>query len=201
MSAARTDRRRGHGAARWVGRIVPLGLLLAGLYLMNDARVFLKDAASAEGEVVSVNISTSRDSETGAISYSYRPNIQFTTADGRSRVSPTHISSSNYDYAVGTRLAVLYDPANPSDLRIDSFWSLWLLPGMFTIFGAMFLVLFGVLGVGTRKRRAGAGSAETAPELPPEAPEAPPDAPRSPPGYRKPRRENRYEDYPPTVRR
>ena len=67
--------------------------------------------------------------------------VEFTTADGR-RLRFRSDSASRFDpYVVGQPVAVLYDPAEPQQARIDSGTLRWVLPAVFIAIGGVFLVL------------------------------------------------------------
>ena len=55
----------------------------------------------------------------------YFPVIQFTTASGVTVTTESKTSKSGLN--VGQKIPVLYDPNDPKNLEIDSFWSRWVL--------------------------------------------------------------------------
>ncbi|MEM9012138.1 MAG: DUF3592 domain-containing protein [Pseudomonadota bacterium] len=134
--------------------LIPLGFLVAGGYLLLDAYRFSQTAVRVQGEVIALEEATRRQTSNGEsfrrTTTTYRPTIRFTDRSGREREATTHMSSSNYDYPIGTRLDVLYDPAAPDELRVDGPMSLWGLPAI--LLGGGLLALL-VMGYGTRKRR------------------------------------------------
>lgn len=126
------------GFPRWVWWVVyalPLLFLLIGIGALVEAVLFSAGASRTVGLVVDVSVS--RDSD-GA---SYAPMIAYQSADGQTHTGVTHISSGNYDYARGDRVDILYDPADPEIVRIDSFFSLYGFGLIFALVGGAFLVM------------------------------------------------------------
>jgi len=116
--------------------LIPLGFALLGVWLLVDAVRFIGVAVPSEGKVISVEADSSGDGVT------YTPTIRYTGQDGVTRDAPTHVSSSGYDYRLGTRVDILYDPSEPDEVRIDSVVSLWALPLGFTILGSLLFAFF-----------------------------------------------------------
>ena len=138
--------------------VVPTLFLCGGAFFMVEAAFFLRNSVAVTGEVVSVAASRSRGSGTdgrdlGADIVTYVPTIRYTDRDGREVEAETHLSSSAYDFRPGDSIDVRYLPEEPGTVRIDSFWSLWLLPGIFTLMGGVFLPL--VLWIRRIFRRSG----------------------------------------------
>ncbi len=127
--------------ATFWGALVFMGvgvlMFLGGLYLFYDAVAFAQRAESAVGEVINVEQHTSRDSE-GDLSITYTPTFRYTDATGQVREGAPSMSSSEYDYGIGEQEDILYDPDDPTDVRVDSFWSLYLMAIMLVIFGVVF---------------------------------------------------------------
>jgi len=119
--------------------LIPLTTLGIGLFLLSDAVRFSRTAQPAEGEVISV------ERQHGENGVTYRPSIRYRTAAGEIRTAPTHISSSGYDYPIGARVRILYDPDAPGSVRIDSPVSLYLLPAAFLGSGLITLIVLGSL--------------------------------------------------------
>lgn len=129
--------------AKYVGPIFTcVGTLFAavGIYLVMDAVHFSGQAQEGIGEVIAVDTHYSTDSD-GRRTTTYAPTIRFQSIDGDTYEAETHIRSSGYDYSIGTEVEILYDPADPDEVRINSFWSLYMLPGMFTLMGSLFAIL------------------------------------------------------------
>jgi hypothetical protein len=127
------------------GLFLAIGLAFAGvsLWAIRDTQSFVAKAATAEGQVVSLEYryDSSRSSGSGG---AYYPVVKYKTATGEEHTFHSNAGSSPPSYRVGEAVGVLYDPKNPFDARIDGFFSLWLLA---IIFGALGCV-FSLLGLG-----------------------------------------------------
>jgi hypothetical protein len=104
--------------------------MLAGTaYLAARTQHQIETDARADGVVIDLIVSRDSDSET------YHPRVRFTTAKGQSLEFTSSVGSRPPGFDIGEHVTVLYDPADPEDASIDSFFQLW--------FGALIL---GVLG-------------------------------------------------------
>ncbi|MBB3286793.1 MULTISPECIES: DUF3592 domain-containing protein [unclassified Rhizobium] len=56
----------------------------------------------------------------------YYPRFTFRTTDGREVSFTSGVGSSSQQYAPGSRLAILYDPAQPNHAQADSLFGVWL---------------------------------------------------------------------------
>ena len=118
---------------------IGISIAVFGLYLTVSTVQFVERSLETTGEVVSVNSSYDRDSDDDETT-TYQPLIRFKSRDGTQHEALTHLRSSEYDYSIGARVEVLYDPAKLDQVRINSFWSLYLFPGVFTVLGLVFLI-------------------------------------------------------------
>lgn len=73
----------------------------------------------------------------------YRPIVRFTDNDGRLRQFGSDVSSNPPGYAIGERVTVIYDPADPSDAMIDSFRDRYLMSLGLAFFGTV-MALYGL---------------------------------------------------------
>ena len=67
----------------------------------------------------------------------YYPVVAFTPAGGAEVRFTEGIGSLPPDFAPGTRVRVLYDPARPRDARIVTWKRLWLVPALLTAVGIL----------------------------------------------------------------
>lgn len=158
---------------RWIWLVsaaIPLLFVVIGLGFVVDAVQFTGTAQGARGTVIEVeHVPGSKGGVT------YRPRIRFQSADGETVVAATSQSSSEYDYDKGAQVDILYDPADPRDMRIDSFFSLYGFGLIFAAFGAVFLVMLMFVRrfIETRPAALAARSAAARRYAPPSAPAAP----------------------------
>jgi hypothetical protein len=79
------------------------------------------------------------------IGFNNGPEIEFTTSQGTTAQFRSPVRSSSF--ARGDRVAVAYDPADPSDAAVDGFAGRWFLPSLFAIIFGVFLVMGAVLSL------------------------------------------------------
>jgi hypothetical protein len=124
--------------------VLGVGLLVGSAFAYRSTRTFLTGAVSAEGTIVAYAESRDPDGH-----LSYYPVVSFRAKDGQ-RVEFQARTGGHRRGPLGERVAVLYDPRNPHEAAIHSFFSLWfaslllLALGLgFAGIGAVLLVTFG----------------------------------------------------------
>jgi Protein of unknown function (DUF3592) len=128
---------------------VGLGLLGGGVYSFVSTREFLGNAVSADGVVIDLEERWDSDDS----SYTYYPRVRFATETGQPYEFTGDVGSSPAAFDVGEGVRVLFDPADPSSARIDSFMQLWFAS---MILGGMGLI-FSIVGGGSIFAFGGAG--------------------------------------------
>jgi hypothetical protein len=93
----------------------------------------------------------------------YRLTLEFEDRSGSVWRERTGYSSRHDGHEIGDRVAILYNPGNPREFALDSWYDLWAWPLGFALFGAIGCSLF-LSGRGERPsepitRRAGAREA------------------------------------------
>ncbi|MGA2847881.1 MAG: DUF3592 domain-containing protein [Terracidiphilus sp.] len=83
---------------------------------------FLSQCIETRGEVIRLERSGSGG---GLGSYEYAPVFQFRTASGESITVTSDVASSPPGFSEGQAVRVRYDPTNPSDAKIHSFFQTW----------------------------------------------------------------------------
>lgn len=133
---------------KW-GFVVGGLLMVAGAGALGlRARAFVARAAPADGTVVELVPSRSGKST------SWYPRVAFVTADGRRVEFRSSAGSNPPAHAPGDPVRVLYDPAKPSEARIDRALDVWGAPGFLAAFGALFASIGGaMLTWGAARRR------------------------------------------------
>jgi hypothetical protein len=111
----------------------PLRLLLAG--------------GKAEGTVTGNNEQAIGGGKGPTRTY-YFPHIDFTTPQGET-ISFISRGGGAKPVALGTRLPVIYDPAQPRDVLVRAFANLWLFPMLLLLFSSPFLAI-GLTGLAPR---------------------------------------------------
>ncbi len=122
--------------------LAKMGMVIIAIGVAIAAYTFysLQGTLSTEGKVVSIETTTTSRSG-GSYSTSYTPLIAFSDSLGEQHQKPTNFSASDYNFSVGTKLKIYYDPNDLSSVRIASITSIWRLPLLFLGLGAFLLWL------------------------------------------------------------
>ena len=112
-------------------------LLTAAFIVYGNAQSFASSAESAEGVVVDLAYTSSSSGSSVA------PVVRFLTPEAEEIVFQSSVSSNPPAYDIGEKVNVLYDPADPSDATIDSFWQQYLLPVILGGIGGVFFAIGG----------------------------------------------------------
>ncbi|MEU4509147.1 DUF3592 domain-containing protein [Nonomuraea wenchangensis] len=144
-----------------IGAIFALvGLVLLGVTIALTASTasFLASAQRTEGTVTGLTprTTTSRDSDGYTRrSTTWYPTVEF-TVDGRRYSFQSSTGHNPPAYTEGEGVPVAYDPDDPSDARISTFWSAFLAPvitgGLGVVFASIGTIVF-VLGRRSAKKR------------------------------------------------
>lgn len=89
----------------------------------------------------------------------YRARVEFATPAGVRVRFLSSISSNPPPAQLGQHVDVRYNPDDPHDATINSYWQVWFLPTLFGIISAPFLLLgcgFGLVSRANRRRKSGA---------------------------------------------
>jgi hypothetical protein len=113
--------------------IAGFAVLMLTAALTAQTVSFLRHSARANG-VVQKLARVVRKSSRGTPQVSYAPVFSFVTADGRTMTVTSRMSSSPPEFRAGDAVPVRYDPRNPKNARIDTFWQMW---GAETITGGL----------------------------------------------------------------
>lgn len=99
--------------------IAVFAVLAAGAMFVHTMLFYLT-AKQTTCTVLKVDVS-----HNGSSTNTYRPTIEYTDDQGQSHVVEFAISASHYNYSVGQKVAILYDPQDPQTVRFDSFMGVW----------------------------------------------------------------------------
>jgi hypothetical protein len=126
--------------------IIGLGLLYFSKNSFVSSQQFVKNSITASGTVIDIIQQTNTNHTNGSINYTYAPKVSFTANDGKAYTFIPSTSGSSSSYHDGERVEILYNPLNPYDANIDSFWDIWGLPIILLVMGIGFSII-GVLGI------------------------------------------------------
>ena len=129
-----------------------IGTLLIVLAIVSVVRTrkFLATAVTVEGTVTDIEKregTVRREGET-LQQTTFHPRISFTTKEGNALEFIERVGTSMPSHAVGGKVQVKYDPANPQEARMATASRLWLAPIIMIVIGvvafaigAVFLVM------------------------------------------------------------
>jgi len=147
MAKTKTSNRR-----IWGVILLVFGLIFAtiGGGLTYVAYDFSTRAIATSGVVTDIEVNLPSSTNSGGTGGpTYKPTLRYIDQNGLPQSGQTFLSSSSYNYAIGTKLRILYDPANPGSLRMDSWFALWgfnlifLVTGLLIMAGGAALWLYG----------------------------------------------------------
>lgn len=142
-------------------RIIALLVVLFGLIfaatgggLTFYAYTFSKTAIPTSGVVVDMEVSwSSSGSSSNSSSPTYKPTISFFDQNGTAQRAQTFLSSSGYNYPMGTKLNILYNPDKPSSLRIDSWFAVWGFGLIFLVIGVFIMAGGAIFAIFAKRRK------------------------------------------------
>lgn len=129
--------------------LVGVVMLGVGVTWAVSTAAFQASAERTDGTVVALTEHTSTNN-LGRRSTSWYPTVAY-TVDGRQYEFESSVGSNPPTYAEGDTVPVAYDPADPSDAQIATFWSAYLGPMIFGGLGIVFTPLGTVLFVKGRR--------------------------------------------------
>jgi hypothetical protein len=112
--------------------LVGLPFLGIGLYEAYKSGRALQTYGRIEGTITGNSYIIDPEDNSGA----YYPNVTFQPEDSRPVRFTDGVGTYPARYNVGDKVAVLYNPSDPSDARINSWFRLWTAPIILTIVGA-----------------------------------------------------------------
>ena len=136
------DARQTSRSLGWVAWTLAVGLLVLstgmgiGAWLLyQSAAEFVARGVEVEGRVIDLVEVIDREDR----SRTYKPEYTFTDADGNEWTDVASVSTNPPSYDVGDKIAIVYDPDQPRDSRVNSFGALWLGPIILGVFSVVFL--------------------------------------------------------------
>lgn len=114
--------------------IVGVGLLLGFFFAFSRTRRFLASAQEARAEVVGVQERVGTNHRDRV----YYPVLRYRTQQGATKEVVSSVGSNPPRHKEGDSVVLLYDPANPDDVRIHSFLNVWVGP---LVLGALGVIL------------------------------------------------------------
>ena len=110
-----------------------------GLYEAYKSNLEISDFICTNGTVVGNSyVKVTKDGDVSAL---YLPEVDFFLPTGEKIHFTDTIGSLPPDYKVGTRLDVIYEPANPHNARVNSWKRIWLAPLILMSVGLLPIVI------------------------------------------------------------
>jgi len=134
--------------------MVSLPFLGVGLYEAYKAQRMLRTYGHTSGIVTGTSFYVDPEDNSGA----YYPNVTFQPEDSRPVSFTEGVGTSPARYRTGDEVRVIYNPDNPREARINSWFHLWLGPLIFMVVGAVPLLinlLLNLFGLSDRARQPG----------------------------------------------
>ena len=130
-----------------------MGLIIGSLFIWIPLQFFilpnLKAMESGEKTIGTVvDVKTSHSSKGGT---SYMPTIAYTTKTGEKFSYTPSYSSGLFPHSKGQKVDIIYNRNTPGDAIIDDLVTMWLIPGVFSLFG-LIPVTFSIIEI--RRKRA-----------------------------------------------
>lgn len=117
------------------------GVLLGGIavVLYFRTRRFIEGASRVPAVVVAHEEERAKGPNDRWTNF-YYPIIEFRDLKGVQRRITSSIGSSAKPYRDGAAVTVLYDPADPEKIKMESFRELWLMPLVLSGMGVIFII-------------------------------------------------------------
>jgi len=118
--------------------LTPVMFLGAAAYLAFESLAIVSNYQRAEGEVVRVYSWPGYNPWDGDTT-DYSPVFRYRFRPGEMTEASTGQSSPNWNYEIGSRHEILFDPRTKRDVKQDNHEQLWMLPLVIGIIGAILL--------------------------------------------------------------
>lgn len=102
--------------------LIGLAVTIVGIVILINTLAFVEQAKEADAIVVEISRFTNTDGYLEFI-----PHLEYTSDKGGT-VEFDWFAESEPSYDTGEIVPILYDPENPSDIKINDFGNVWLLP-------------------------------------------------------------------------
>lgn len=115
--------------------LVGLGLAAAGVSAIFKTRRQVAESAGAVGTV------TGFGRRAGRNCWVYCPQVAFIDAGGRKIEFESKVGAQPPSFAVGQQVQIIYQKSDPHKAEIDSFTTLWLMPGCLVMMAFLFIFM------------------------------------------------------------
>ncbi len=119
--------------------LLPVVFLVGSTALAWDSYSFVARAERASGEVVRVYAWDGWNPWDGETK-DYSPVFRYVFSDGKPTEASTGQSSPNWNFEIGSRHEIFFNPAYKDDVRLNNFEQLWALPASIAAIGLVLLI-------------------------------------------------------------
>jgi hypothetical protein len=142
------------GYVGWMLTGVGLVFILVGAGVSYSTYHFLQTALRAQGEVFDLAARRNTSSSSSRSTLLYFPVVRFDAANGQKIIFESSTGTSPAAYEVGERVTIVYDPREPGNASIESFFAFWFMPTLFGGLGSLLLAVgSGILWLPRRTRQ------------------------------------------------
>lgn len=121
--------------------ITGIVMLAYCVYSLMESKQLYTEGVRAEGQIVGLNEKRgTRDKETGYREVTFAPVIRFTDDNGRDVVFTSSQRSRSSRFLIGNSIDIIYNRDNPKKAVIDGIMSLWMMPAISGLMGALCFV-------------------------------------------------------------
>jgi hypothetical protein len=118
--------------------VLGVGLLVGCFFAVTRTKRFLANAHEAQAEVIALQHRVGTHHER-----SYYPVLRYRTQQGTTQEVVSNVGTNPPRYKEGDSVVVLYDPAQPDNVRIHTFFNVWVFPLVLGALGVIFLCVGG----------------------------------------------------------
>jgi len=126
--------------------LIPLGTIGAGVYWTLKRHAVFATYQKTTGEILKLDTKKENQFDVGG-QVSYYPHIVYSDDSSEAHVLVSKVGSNPPIGRVGQRLDLLFNPRNPEDAVIDSFFFKWFGPTVVLVLGFVLLALVSVVSV------------------------------------------------------
>lgn len=118
--------------------VAGVGLLVGCFFAITRTQRFLANARGAQAEVIALQQRLGTGQER-----SYYPVLRYQTQEGSTQEVVSSVGSNPPRYKEGDSVDILYDPAEPDNVRIHTTFNVWAFPIILGGIGVIFLLVGG----------------------------------------------------------
>ncbi|HNR89142.1 MAG TPA: DUF3592 domain-containing protein [Spirochaetota bacterium] len=119
-------------------------LFIAGGFFIFRTVSFMNNSNKVDAKVVSVQTKVHKGKKMSRTT-TYKPTFEFTDAGGKSVTATSFETSKSYNFPIGSSVEILYDKNDSTNIKIPTFFSLWLIPTILIPIGLIFFIV-GLVG-------------------------------------------------------